>query len=491
MAAASSPTGAPGQAEQVVCVLKSPGVPGQYDVISLEEETKDQVPSFRLSSQSTSDVPKLLLDDFLVEDIPEYLRSSDGRKVHVLVSTGSGTRLALDFYQSALKPLLDKLGLSPTQTDTETTATEPGGHSTYHVYVTQGPQSITRFARDLSLSIKGLGGSAIQHTVILLSGDGGTIELLNGKAPVDAAGVPDGSLPLIAMLPLGTGNALFHSLQRPFYASPEERGPSPLVLGLRTLLRGKQAALPSFRVDFSPGSRTIRYTDAKGEQGDQSGSETPADSAVEESTLVSHLYGAIVASYGFHSQLVWESDTPEYRKHGEKRFGMVAQELLKEGHVYRATVELTTPGGEGPAGDGGTTRKLERDLHAYILATMVSNLEKTFTISPASMPLDGRLRLVHFGAVGGQRAMDIMMQAYNNGKHIGMEWPSEDGSGAVERVGYDEAARVRVEVLEEDPRWRKVCIDGTIVEIPKGGSMTVATDRAHLHVVVHRSLNGA
>ncbi len=88
--------------------------------------------------------------------------------------------------------------------------------------------------------------------------------------------------------------------------------PSSLVLGLRTLFRGTAAPLPTFRATFSPGSRLVSY-------------DSPSDPAA-----VDHLLGAIVASYGFHAQLVWESDTPEYRRHGDKRFGMVAQELAQD-----------------------------------------------------------------------------------------------------------------------------------------------------------------
>ncbi len=38
---------------------------------------------------------------------------------------------------------------------------------------------------------------------------------------------------------------------------------------------------------------------------------------------------------------------------------------------------------------------------------------------------------------------------------------------------YDEVDEVRVTVLEEDARWRKMCIDGTIVEVPQSGWMSV------------------
>ncbi|KAI1849317.1 hypothetical protein JX266_004812 [Neoarthrinium moseri] len=468
------------QVEKVVCVIKSPLDTTLYEILSLEEREHDGVKSFEVTTQPSARPPQSLLDELLVENVPDYLCESDTRKVHVVVSTGSGTALAQSFYQSALRPVLEKFGLAAanTSSDGPSVSHAASDAGTYALTITQDAQSIRRFARDLSMSTKGLHGSGMQHTVVLLSGDGGIVELLNGKAPIDEVGMSDTSRPLIIMLPLGTGNALFHSLHKPLYATAGSAEPSPLVLGLRTLLKGQTAPLPSFRVDFSAGSRTITYVDPAKDH--SSGSEQGIQ---EQSNAATHLYGAIVASYGFHSQLVWESDTPEYRKHGAQRFQMVAAELLKESHAYNATVEL------GSTGES-TSKKLDRGQHAYILATMVSNLEKTFTISPASIPLDGKLRLIHFGAVGGQKTMDIMMQAYNNGNHVGMEWTADDGRP--ERVGYDEVKQVKVTTDEADARWRKVCIDGTIVEIPKGGSMTIATEEhPHLQVLVHQSLKAA
>jgi diacylglycerol kinase family enzyme len=464
--------------EEVISIVKRTGDSSDYDLICLKEETNDQVKSFQLSSHQASDLPASLRDEFLFHEVPDYLRSGPGRIVHVVVSTGSGTGLALNFYKSALQPLLARLGFTSVGESSDTTneaAVASAGNS-YTLTITQDAQSIRRFAKSLNDSTKLPDVSGIDHTVILLSGDGGTIEMLNGKAAINEAAVSNSSLPLVAMLPLGTGNALFHSLHKPIYASHTSPEPSPLVLGLRTLLKGQQAPLPAFHVGFSSGSRSISYTDPKDKTAAGSNNE------IEELTdSISFLYGAIVASYGFHSQLVWESDTPEYRKHGDKRFGMVAGELLKGSHAYNATVEVIPT-------DGSSPRKIERQQHAYVLATMVSNLEKTFTISPASRPLEGKLRLVHFGAVGGDKTMEIMTQAYNDGNHVGMEWTADDGK--TEQVGYDEIKQVKVKTWEEDPRWRKVCIDGTIVEIPQGGSMTVTTEETpHLQVLVDRSLS--
>ncbi|RYO82812.1 hypothetical protein DL764_009551 [Monosporascus ibericus] len=458
--------------EEVVFIRKRIESSGGYDVFSLQEFVEDGRRPFALTRAQVADVAPDVLKGLLVEQIPEYLRGGPSRKVHVLVSTGAGTGRALAFYEAALQPLLDTLGF----------ASSEGGHgpsaqaesdnrgNRYDLVITKDAQSIGQFAQDLNEGGPEQEAIEMDHTVILLSGDGGIVELLNGKARTDSGSRTQIRTPLVAVLPLGTGNALFNSLHKPVKPVGGPTAPSGLVQGLRTLLTGAAAPLPSFEVAFSRGSRLITYTSADGEE---------ADKVKQRADAVSHLRGAIVASYGFHSQVVWESDTPAYRAHGAKRFGMVAQELLRESHAYSAEVEITRPGEE--------RKRVERDGHAYVLATLVSNLEETFTISPASRPLDGRLRLVHFGDVGGERTMDIMMRAYDGGRHVDMRWAGEGGGGPEERVGYDEIAEVRLTTLERDPRWRKVCVDGTIVEIPQGGSMTVTVEEeAHLRILVDR-----
>ncbi|KAI1214096.1 TRM-domain-containing protein [Annulohypoxylon truncatum] len=437
------------KSEEIVVILRRPqgtDKPESYDIYSLGEEAGEHGPSFNLSKIQTTSVPQV---SFLSDDIPGYLRSGPLQHVHVVVSTGSGTGLASNFYNSVLRPLLEGLGIHALEPWAD--LAERSRPNIYNLVITQHADSVRDFARDLG----GSSQATVQHTVVLLSGDGGVIDFLNARAPIEESDA-GANLPLIAILPLGTGNAHFHSQHKLANKVTESPEPSSLVQSLRTLFKGKAAPLPSFKAEFPPGSRII--TVEKSDKGLES-----------QANAISHLYGGIVASYGFHSQLVWESDTPEYRKYGAERFKMVGQQLLEESHAYNAVVEI------------------DRDRHAYILVAMVSNLEKTFTISPASRPLDGELRLVHFGAVSGQKTMEIMMQAYDGGKHIDMKWTGSDGEE--EGVGYDEARVVRITTLEEDARWRKVCIDGTIVELPQGGSMTVRTeDKAHLRVLVDRSV---
>ena len=114
----------------------------------------------------------------------------------------------------------------------------------------------------------------------------------------------------------------------------------------------------------------------------------------------------------------------------------------------------------------------------YILATLVSNLEESFTISPHSEPLDGKLRVVSIGAVRPEEVVRLLGLAYQGGRHV------DDEKGI---VGYEEVEGLRIEFEEDDDhgvehesekgRWRRVCVDGLIVECPRGGWVEVRRDR--------------
>ncbi|KAI1334800.1 ATP-NAD kinase-like domain-containing protein [Xylariaceae sp. FL0016] len=471
--------------EEVVCILQNHLKSGGHVIVSLVESRSDSGTSFRLTESPCTAVPPELLDH-LVNELPEHLCGSTTRQVHVLVSKLSGTGLASEFYETALAPLFATLA-----------SYLPNVSRDHHVKVTEDEESIKTFSRGLSPSSREGTGAGKRPTILLLSGDGGVVEILNAREPADKP-ADDAELPLVVLFPLGTGNALFNSLHKTAETSQGGGGggappPSIYVQSLRTLLKGRAAPLPSFGASFPPGSRTIAYREADA-NADAAVGEAKAVS--ERSAPVAHLRGVVVASYGFHSQLVWESDTPAYRAHGAARFQMAAAELLAASHAYDARVELlllahhggssSSPGREAAAA-AATTTTIDRPRHAYVLATLVSNLEKTFCISPASRPLDGRLRVVHFGPADGKTTMEIMMAAYAGGSHVGMAWAGLDGKQ--ETLGYEEVDEIRVTTHEKDARWRKVCIDGTIVELPEGGCMTVKKEaRARLQVLIDPSI---
>lgn len=440
--------------DEIVLVLKSKDPNGRSVIVSLEERPDESPALRRFSILSTPPTSLAQLERLIFQEFPPHLKNNNANRVDVIVSTNAGTGGAEKIETSVLRPLWE---LAKKVVDDETNESDRN----YELTVTQNAETV----RDFSRTVRSSSGDKHSRTIILLSGDGGVVDLLNGSDETP----PEGREPVIAILPLGTGNALFHSSHKPLYSNP---GPTPLVLGLRTLFLGQPAPLPVFRASFSPGSRIVSFTD-KSKGIDQVDGDLHL---TKEETSVSHLNGAIVASYGFHASIVYESDTPEYRVHGDKRFGMVAQELLKESHHYSAKVEIRRSG-------SSDFKAIPRDEHAYVLTTLVSNLERKFTISPASKPLGRQLHLVHFGPVGGQRAMEIMMKAYDDGKHVGMKW--DDG----EEVGYEAVDEVRVVALEENERWRKVCIDGTIVEIPNRGYMSVKMlERSPFKVLVDPSV---
>ncbi|KAK5660565.1 hypothetical protein OQA88_13118 [Cercophora sp. LCS_1] len=401
--ASSPPT--PLNLDEIILIRKRPLRIGGYIIYSLPS----LLPPFQIKSQFASSLPESHLSHLLVTSLPQHLTANP---ITIIVSTKSGLGHALPFWESVLQPLLHGLGILPDDengkdgSESGSDSSDDGYTARYRLIVTESEHTIRDYAAQQSNDNNGL--------TILLSGDGGVVDLINGA-----------SGRTVAVLPLGTGNALFHSL-----------GGGDLIRGVRTLFTGTVKPLPTLHATFSSGARLI-----------------------STGNKIDSLYGCIVASYGFHASLVYESDTPAYRVHGDKRFGMAAGELLKLSHAYDAKVEVKHTGQLKWKGLGQTWN--------YVLATMVSNLEKTFKISPESKPLDGKLRLVTFGNVGGERTMEVMKAAYAGGEHVGMRW--EDGKG----VGYEEVEEVRVTVEEEDARWRVMCIDGTIVQVERGGWMSV------------------
>lgn len=113
---------------------------------------------------------------------------------------------------------------------------------------------------------------------------------------------------------------------------------------------------------------------------------------------------------------------------------------------------------------GSKEVQLDRKEHGYVLATMVSNLERAFTISPESKPFESALRVVHFGALSGDEAMEVMKAAYDNGRHLKNQ-----------AVGYEKVDGLKIAFREEgeDWKWRRCCIDGSIVGVEEGGWMEV------------------
>jgi diacylglycerol kinase family enzyme len=347
-------------------------------------------------------------------------------QIDVIISTGSGTRSAQQFFDQGVSPVLKALF--------------PVSYPDFNVHITESETSISTLTDEVFFP-KANGGVPLK--IVLLSGDGGIIDLLNGLLQHEPS--PLYRAPQLVLLPLGTANALYHS----------SSGGKDNTWGL-SALASYYRPLPVFTASFSSGARLL-VDEARKEE------ELPKDRHSGHQTL----HGAVVCSWGMHASLVGDSDTTEYRKFGIDRFKMAAKEALYPAdgsppHPYKANVSIL---------QNGTWKQLEAKEHMYVLATMVSNLEKTFTISPASKPLDGSLHLVQFGPTSGDEAMRIMGLAYQGGKHV------EDPSVLYQAI---DGLRVQFDGEEHDARWGRICVDGKIVRVEKDGWVEVKKESRHV-----------
>ena len=334
----------------------------------------------RFEAIEATGLPTSLEEHHFYDSLPPHLQSSaleDQNNIHVVISTRSGTGLAEAFFEDVVRPLLSTLGLD----------------NSYEAHRTASEKTVSELAEAVFLP---RARSGIAQTIVLLAGDGAIVDLVNVFHSCRMKDEDKDSYvkPTIALIPMGTGNAMANSAGIN----------SDATHGLRHLLCGSPQAIPTFTATFSPGAELLVEEGEKAEQ-------LPLDGGSGNGLM----YGAVVCSWGLHASLVADSDTTEYRKHGSDRFTMAANALLSppDGslpHAYQGKV--------APINDSLNGRRVSAPLigqeHMYVLATMVSKLEQKLTISPMSRPLDGQMRLLYFGPMSRERVMSIM------GKHIHM-----------------------------------------------------------------------
>ncbi|KAK5128475.1 hypothetical protein LTR85_003143 [Meristemomyces frigidus] len=406
-------------------------VPDDYSVLYVDsttatKDTKTSIPGVFKSFVATK-LPQPFIHDYQPPGNACWQTRQDKSEgfpnLHIVVSTGSGTGQAEAVWEQMLKPMLRHV-CSLEAKD-------------YALHFTTSEYTVTDLTCDIFLKQANLG---VAQAIVLLSGDGGMVDIVNALKSEQLS--RSYVKPSVALLPLGTGNALANSAGIT----------GDNTMGLKTLLQGSQEELPLFCATFSPGARLLV----------NEGRDERLLHTVDGTPLA---HGAVVCSWGLHASLVADSDSAEYRKFGAERFGMAAKDLLypadgSSPHPYKGKVSVLRPSNNAK----DDWQPIDRDTHGYVLATLVSQLEKGFTISPASKPLDGKLRLVHFGPVNGEEAMAIMKKAYDGGKHA-----TDD------RVGYEEIEGVRIQFNEEDERWRRICLDGKVIQVERGGWVEAKT----------------
>ena len=369
---------------------------------------------YRFEEIHTTSLPQDFIDaNFVSPRIASLSKRSDSELLYVVVSIGSGTGQAQQYFDNVVKPTFTASGIH---------------ESGYYVHTTYSRTSISEFTKALILPRANEGRN---QTILLLSGDGGVADTLN--VLLSSSRSPNYVKPVLGLVAMGTGNALANStgLNR------------DLTRGLRHFYRGEPHPLPTFTATFSPGSELLVNEGRSAEP-------------LGESNAV---YGAVVCSWALHASLVADSDTTAYRKHGTARFQMAAKELLAPSdgsppHAYKGKITLTKRNTTGEE----IREVLESKEYMYLLATLVSNLEEKLIISPGSKPLGGELRLLHFSPVSPPEVLKILGLAFQGGRHV------EDPA-----VGYDVIEGMRIDIDEADGRWRRICIDGKIIRVGEGG----------------------
>jgi hypothetical protein len=114
-----------------------------------------------LRTSFASDLSQAFLEKHLLKALPAYLDPTKN-EVHLLISTLSGTGLAPAFYDNIVHLVLDAIGLK---------------ESSYVVKRTSSADSVKEFAQSVLLTSAEKGR---QQTVLLLSGDGGIVDIVNG-----------------------------------------------------------------------------------------------------------------------------------------------------------------------------------------------------------------------------------------------------------------------------------------------------------------------
>lgn len=415
--------------------MASPNEPSQPRRITTDITAIDGTSQATITLEENKDAaqPPRLVDiskQPLQSPLPD--KTSSQRQTHVVISVASGARQAEPFFYSLVKPIL-------------TAIHGEHGVAQFKIHTTTSEASVSDLTSNVFFPAA---NSGIPIRIILLSGDGGIVDLVNGLVPPpqsDAYVPPD-----VVLLPLGTANALYHSIN----------AQRPLTWGIDALASTVSKPLPVFTTCFSPGARLL-VDEARSEQ------RLPLN---DDGNGV--LHGAVVASWGMHASLVGDSDTAHYRQYGVERFKMAAKEALYPAdgtapHAYKACLELL---------HNGQWTQLQQQEHMYVLATLVSHLEQPFCISPSTSPLDGSMRLVHFGPTSGDEAMRIMGLAYQGGQHV------HDQAVRYEDV---DGLRIRFQGMEQDGRWRRICVDGKIVRVEADGWVEIRKNQKRaLNIVV-------
>jgi hypothetical protein len=132
-----------------------------WSLAPMDSALSSKQPPFELQSTSAISLPLDFLERYLFKSLPDPL-GPETHSIYVIISTRSGTGLALDFFNELLHPVLRAIGLAD---------------SRYNVMQTENAESVKEFARSILLDNANKGR---KQTALMLSGDGGIVDSING-----------------------------------------------------------------------------------------------------------------------------------------------------------------------------------------------------------------------------------------------------------------------------------------------------------------------
>lgn len=141
--------------EGIIVVTRSPTPQSGYIITSLPSTNSG------ISRQETLHLFSPLLKTYFLSQLPSHL-SLPPEDLHVVISTKSGTEQAASTFENVLKPVLNTVGRDVTS---------------YRVLETDSSDTIKNFV-DGHLRKRACDG--VNQTVLLLSGDGGVVDVVNG-----------------------------------------------------------------------------------------------------------------------------------------------------------------------------------------------------------------------------------------------------------------------------------------------------------------------
>lgn len=373
----------------------------------------DLLKSVKLELPPDSSIPVLtscqdhnLKDDNVISISKHTINQLNSYDIHIIESLNAGKNDAsASFYLLVLKKLYAKLGVHHSHLQTEST------------------NSIPNFAKSFNNNSTASSISE-KYLFIFLSGDTSIFEFINSfyfQFP------NTNEIPHITILPFpqGTGNALCHSLKI-----------HDNLIGIKKLFQLNEVHLPLYQFQTSNKLESVNSS---------------LSSFINNESILF----MIVASWGLHSTLVYESDKPEMRsQYGSERFRIAAAKILESSPVFKSQLidnDKYLSFNKSANSWELSSSPIKQDISYFLLAA-VSNFEETFKISPSSILKMDELHAVAIPYSSSATIMSLMNDAYNNGSHI--------KNSLVYYKPVEDSFTLRIDD-EMDSSLSIVCLDGS------------------------------